>query len=76
MPTFLETLWANLYAQDCERRFAEYSTRVPPLEVSNMTPAQLQAIADDSAAFADEMVTRAPGASLAALQAAIAALKP
>ena len=67
-------MWLSLYSQDCERRFTAYS--IAGIEVSGMTPAQLQAIADDSASFADEMVSRAPGASLAALQALIAALKP
>lgn len=67
-------MWLSLYSQDCERRFTAYS--IAGVEVASMTPAQLQSIADDSAAFADEMVSRAPGASLAALQALIAALKP
>lgn len=67
-------MWLSLYSQDCERRFTAYS--IAGVEVASMTAAQLQAIADDSAAFADEMVARAPGASLAALQALIAALKP
>ena len=67
-------MWLSLYSQDCERRFTAYS--IAGVEVASMTHAQLQAIADDSAEFADEMVARAPGASLAALQALIAALKP
>lgn len=74
MPTFLESLWLSLYSQDCERRFTAYS--IAGVEVASMTAAQLQAIADNAAAFADEMVTRTPGASLAALQVLIVALKP
>lgn len=67
-------MWSDLYSKDCTRRFAAYSAA--GREVADLSAAQLQAIADDAAAFADEMVQRTPGAGLAALQAAIAALKP
>lgn len=75
MPTFLETLWANLYAADCERRFAAYSSA--GVEIADMTATQLQQIADRAGAFADAMVTRAGGAATgeAALLAAIGNLK-
>lgn len=76
MPTFLEILWSHLYAEECSRLFAAYASSLPPKSAGDLSAATLQAIADNAAAFADEMVTRTPGASLAALQAAIAALKP
>lgn len=75
MPTFLEILWANLYSQDCARRFSAYSSA--GVEVATMSAAQLQQIADAAGAFADAMVARAGGVATgeAALLAAIAALK-
>jgi hypothetical protein len=76
VPTFLEILWSNLYAAECSRLFAAYANTLPPKSSSDLPAATLQSIADKAAAFADEMVTRTPEASLAALQAAIAALKP
>lgn len=75
MPTFLEILWANLYSQDCARRFAAYSAA--GLEVADLSAAQLQEVADAAGAFADAMVARAGGLATgeAALLAAIGALK-
>ncbi len=73
MPTFLEVLWANLYAADCERRFAAFSQG--GVEIANMTSAQIADICAKSQAFADAMVTGTTPASLAALQTAISALK-
>lgn len=74
MPTFLEVLWSNLYAADCERRFAAFAAS--GLEVADLSAAQRADIGAKAAAFADAMVQATPGAGLAALQAAIAALKP
>lgn len=76
MPTFLESLWLNLYSQDCARRFAAYSSCVPPLEIADLTAEQKQEIGTLAAAFADAMVQATPGATLALLQAQIVALKP
>lgn len=74
MPTFLEYLWSNLYADEAVRQYAAYATA--GRNIASMTDAQRQAIADEAAAFADDMVTRTPESSLANLQTAIAALKP
>ena len=74
MPTFLEYLWSTLYAADCERRFAAYSTA--GIEIADMTAAQIAEVGTLATAFADAMVQATPTASLADLQAYIAALKP
>lgn len=71
--TFLEGLWSALYTAECERAYANFVAA--GLSVSDMTDADLQAVADNAAAFASEMIQRSPGANLAALQAIIAALK-
>ena len=73
MPTFLEYLWSTLYAQDCERRFAALSSA--GIEIADMSAAQIDDLAAKSQAFADAMVTATTPASLATLQANIAALK-
>jgi hypothetical protein len=73
VPTFLEYLWASLYAADCERRFANYSAR--GIEIADMTAEQIAAICSEAQAFADAMVTGTTPASTAALETAIAALK-
>lgn len=71
--TFLEGLWSDLYSQSCAQQMADYAAA--GLTTSELTAAQLQAIATEAAAFAAAMVARTPGANAAALQAIIAALK-
>ena len=71
--TFLETLWQQLYAQSAaaqmlNRYAAGFTTATSSAEA-------MQAIADEAAAFADDMCTRTPAAGVAALEVAIAALK-
>lgn len=74
MPTFLEYLWSTLYAADCERRFAAYSTA--GIEIAEMTAEQIAEVGELATAFADAMVQATPTATLALLQAYIVALKP
>lgn len=74
MPTFLEVLWSDLYSAEASRQYAAYASA--GLSIADMTAAQIAAVGAAAAAFADAMVQATPGANLAALQAAIAALKP
>ena len=71
--TFLEGLWSALYSQSCSQQMVNYAAA--GLKTGDLSPAQLQAIATEAAAYADEMVARTPGANVGALQALIAALK-
>ena len=66
-PTFLETIWANVYAAAFARGKQEASYAGTRSDT---------AIAAEAAEQADAACANLPGASLAALQAAIAALKP
>lgn len=74
MPTFLEYLWASLYAAEAARQYAAYAAS--GLLITTMSVSARQAIADQAAAFADDMVARTPGTTLADLQTAISDLKP
>ena len=74
MPTFLETLWSDLYAAEASRQYAAYASAGRP--IADMSAEQIAAVGDAAAAFADAMVQATPTASLAALQTYIANLKP
>lgn len=74
MPTFLEYLWASLYSAEAARQYAAYAAS--GLNIATMSATAKQAIADQAAAFADDMVARTPRATLADLQTDIASLKP
>ena len=74
MPTFLEYLWASLYAAEAARQYAAYAAS--GLIITTMSSSARQAIADQATAFANDMVARTPGATLADLQTAISDLKP
>ena len=74
MPTFLEILWSDLYAAEASRQYAAYVSAGRP--IADMSAEQIAAVGAAAAAFADAMVQATPGATLANLQAAIAALKP
>lgn len=67
MPTFLQILWANVYAAAFARGKAEAAY------AGSRTDAQ---IAAEAAAQADAACTNLPESSLANLLVAIAALKP
>jgi len=75
VPTFLEALWIALYSAEVQRQYAAYASSGKTVAVT-MTQAQVDAVAASAQAVADAFVTATTPDSLAALQAAIAALKP
>lgn len=68
-PTFLETLWINVYARAFDRMYLERST----MPTSTISDADL---GERAAAEADLACVNLPEATLADLQVAIALLKP
>lgn len=66
-PTFIESIWIAVYAQVFARLKQEASYGGAQTDAAIATAAALQA---------DAACSNLPGANLAALQAAIAALKP
>lgn len=75
MPTFLESLWIALYSAEVQRQYAAYASSGKTVQAGTMTQAQVDAVASSAQAMADAFVTATTPASLAALQAGIAALK-
>ena len=73
MPTFLEFLWATAYAADCERRFAALSSA--GIEIADMSAVAKADLFSKAQAFANAAVSGTIPASLATLEANIAALK-
>jgi hypothetical protein len=76
VPTFLESLWIALYSSEAQRQYAAYAASGKTVQGGTMTQAQVNTITASAQAFADAFVTATIPASLAALQTAIAALKP
>jgi hypothetical protein len=68
--TFLETLWINVYSRAFDRMYLERSQSAG---YATITDAML---GERAAAEADAACVNLPGVSLAALQGAIALLKP
>ncbi len=75
MPTFLESLWIALYSAEVQRQYAAYASSNIAVG-GTMSQERIDAIAAQAQAVADAFVTTTTPASLAALQTAIAALKP
>ena len=76
MPTFLESLWIALYSAEVQRQYAAYATSGKTVANGGMTQAQVDDVAASAQAMADAFVTATTPSSTAALQTAIAALKP
>lgn len=76
MPTFLEAIWIALYSAEVQRQYAAYASSGKTVAAGTMTQAQVDSVAADAQAMANAFVTATTPASLAALQTAIAALKP
>ncbi len=76
MPTFLESLWIALYSAEVQRQYAAYAASGITVSAGTMTQARVDEVAASAQAMADAFVTATAPASAAALQTAIAALKP